>query len=745
MIDNPYIVGPAVKGQNHHGRVDLLRQVLSGGRDGWCIVGLRRFGKTSFLHQLDHLVQGEGLLYLPVYWSLQGCESQQDLLENLLGYLSGTAALLESIGLKLGDISDHGRNHGLIASLWRLAAGCKRQGRKLLLLCDECELLWKLGLTNRGLLGRLRAVLQATELVRTVLMGSRQLANLHTADMDGSAFLDGFEPVVWLPPFTSAEVKALVQRGNLNPELAKGLYESTEGHPYYVQALCSQFFRGETTLSLAIQGAYRELQLWIETALEQDFSYLAGEEQAILNSLRNAGPATLDVLCGRLGLQRDDAGPLLFALQRSCYIKLGADGQYTLANAFLEKWLLGRTQVPSPKIPPTVDTGVIKRLAEEPETTPASRLTVYDDFVVLISADANRGAAYSVQVLQSAARAAKAPLKLNPRAAWIQGGIQRIEAGYQGTKLFEQLGSALFKAVFHGTVGELYRRSEGRAEEADHGLRLRLCIEPPQLLELPWELLFDPSHKRFLARSQHTPISHSIEPARSLSRVLVRPPLRLLVVVSSPVNLNDLNLRELDVKKEKDQIAQALDDWVEAKLAAIELMDNAIVGEVQDQMRRFQPHVVHFIGHGGLISTNGNAQGFLVMEDEQRKYRLVNEEKFCELVDQRLTRLVVLNACKTAASATLRGPVGVAPRLVRAGIPAVVAMRYPIVNDAAITFSREFYRALSSGLAVDAAVADARKGLFLDEESSQKSDRDWFMPVVFMRAPDGKLFDIVER
>jgi hypothetical protein len=35
-----------------------------------------------------------------------------------------------------------------------------------------------------------------------------------------------------------------------------------------------------------------------------------------------------------------------------------------------------------------------------------------------------------------------------------------------------------------------------------------------------------------------------------------------------------------------------------------------------------------------------------------------------------------------------------------------VAMRYSILDDAAITFSREFYRALASGMSVDVAVAD---------------------------------------
>jgi hypothetical protein len=80
-----------------------------------------------------------------------------------------------------------------------------------------------------------------------------------------------------------------------------------------------------------------------------------------------------------------------------------------------------------------------------------------------------------------------------------------------------------------------------------------------------------------------------------------------------------------------------------------------------------------------------------------------------------------------------------APRLFEAGIAAVVAMRYPMLDKAAITFSREFYQSLVFGRAVDAAVADARRALSQDFGADHRS---WFSPVVFMRAPDGRLFDI---
>ena len=57
-------------------------------------------------------------------------------------------------------------------------------------------------------------------------------------------------------------------------------------------------------------------------------------------------------------------------------------------------------------------------------------------------------------------------------------------------------------------------------------------------------------------------------------------------------------------------------------------------------------------------------------------------------------RLIFLNACKTAMSSR-EGELdpfgGVATSLIEAGIPAVVAMQFPISDKAAINFSRTFF------------------------------------------------------
>jgi hypothetical protein len=80
---------------------------------------------------------------------------------------------------------------------------------------------------------------------------------------------------------------------------------------------------------------------------------------------------------------------------------------------------------------------------------------------------------------------------------------------------------------------------------------------------------------------------------------------------------------------------------------------------------------------------------------------------------------------------------GIAPALIKAQIPAVVANQYSIRDDCAIAFSRGFYSALVGGLPIDLATSLGRKAAF----NADKEGRDWGVPVLYLQAEDGTLFE----
>jgi len=104
-------------------------------------------------------------------------------------------------------------------------------------------------------------------------------------------------------------------------------------------------------------------------------------------------------------------------------------------------------------------------------------------------------------------------------------------------------------------------------------------------------------------------------------------------------------------------------------------------------------------------------------------------------------RLIVLNSCEGATSGGLDIFSSTASILLRAGLPAVLAMQYEITDSAAAELAHSFYEALADGLPVDAALAEARKAMDIAVPNSV----EWGVPVLHMRAPDGVLFHLTPR
>jgi hypothetical protein len=70
--------------------------------------------------------------------------------------------------------------------------------------------------------------------------------------------------------------------------------------------------------------------------------------------------------------------------------------------------------------------------------------------------------------------------------------------------------------------------------------------------------------------------------------------------------------------------------------------------------------------------------------------------------------------------------------LVAAGIPAVVANQYAVLDSAATVFARELYAALAAGRGLGDAAREARIALASELGASRM---DWAVPVVFALDP----------
>ena len=367
----------------------------------------------------------------------------------------------------------------------------------------------------------------------------------------------------------------------------------------------------------------------------------------------------------------------------------------------------------------------------------------YDDFDLLVMQKGAEG--YPTRVISASAGEAQGILSFDSASDDIQRAMTRIKDEETDEELFVNFGRTLFQRLFSDDIEDIYRASLGYARAQGKGLRIRLRLEPPELSAIPWEYLYDELNDLFLAISSETPITRYIQAPEPPRSITIHPTLKVLAVISNPVNLAERGLPALDAEKEKQVLSQALGEWEREGLVQLEFLDHAVASEIREKLRRYQPHIFHFIGHGAFKDddfADGSAEAYLVIEDDDHRLRLITGRTFREFfLGNDFTKLVVLNACQSATTSSTQPMVGLAPNLVRRGLPAVVAMQYSIYDDTAIKFSREFYRALAVGFPVDTAISEARRGIYIDCGVER---RDWGIPVLFMRSPDGVILKLTK-
>ena len=318
-------------------------------------------------------------------------------------------------------------------------------------------------------------------------------------------------------------------------------------------------------------------------------------------------------------------------------------------------------------------------------------------------------------------------LKLDPG----RSGTRRMGANAQAQAAMD-FGGPLFDALFHGDLGMAWSRSQDLSRQEGAGLRLRLRLSAaPAIAGLPWELLYDRKNNTFPAQSERTPLVRYLDVPHVPRPMAVDGPLRVLAIISSPTDLEPL-----DVDAEWERLQEALAERIGSGLVVLDRLPRPQLSELGPWLRRQPTHVIHFIGHGDFDERM--REGVVYFQDKLGGRSAVTSSVLGPYVrDHDPLRLVVLNACRSARTDAVDPFGGIAQGLVQQDATAVVAMQFPISDRAAVTFTSDFYGSLADGLPVDQAVTSARKALLAEFRD------EWATPVLFMRAPDGAIFENV--
>ena len=363
----------------------------------------------------------------------------------------------------------------------------------------------------------------------------------------------------------------------------------------------------------------------------------------------------------------------------------------------------------------------------------------YKDLELQIS---QSGTAYRTVVLASpAGEAAETFDAPDPRD--VENFILRIGRTRQGVRRADspqqeaavRFGSDLYRRLFHGQIMACLTASLQDVQNQQSGLRIKLRLEgATPLMSIPWEFLYDPARRLFLVTHEDNPIVRFISAIENRPEMHTELPLGILAMTSSPGDL-----APLDVEEEKRKVEEALKPMIVQGLVTVNWVEGGSLSALNRHLVFSQKvhHIFHFIGHGGFDERS--QQGFLAMEGAGGRSDEVAGEKLAPLLlaGRRRFRLAVLNACEGARNGQIDPFAGVATSLILAcNFPAVVAMQFEITDRAAITFATNFYGALATGRPVDTAVTSARLAIW-----AEQNDVEWATPVLYMRSPDGRLFD----
>lgn len=296
----------------------------------------------------------------------------------------------------------------------------------------------------------------------------------------------------------------------------------------------------------------------------------------------------------------------------------------------------------------------------------------------------------------------------------------------------DRLAGRLADALFPPPIRSLWDAARAAARSDGAGLALRLSFDPGEprtafLASVPWELVGRerPGRRTIFALDPSLPLYRHLEVAEPARPVALRAPLGVLLVVAAPRDQPHLAL-----DGERDAILRR---WRRQEGVTVETLDHATLGGLREALAGGRHQVVHFLGHGVFDERCG--RGALVFEDAAGRSAVVSDQAVAaQLRGREEVALVVLDACEGARSpADPARPTfaGVATCLIDEGVPAVVAMQFPISDRAASAFGLGLHGALAGGDDVARAVVAGRQAIRDDIPGTLQ----WITPALFLRQP----------
>lgn len=280
-------------------------------------------------------------------------------------------------------------------------------------------------------------------------------------------------------------------------------------------------------------------------------------------------------------------------------------------------------------------------------------------------------------------------------------------------------GQALTAQLMPPAVREAFGRA--RTSTGSAPLRLRLRV-PDVLAGLAWETLRDPGFGNPLFTSERVLLSRFVPSGdmRPIERKQADA-LRVLVAIANPSNLSDYSPDE-PLASFEPEVALAQTSLQAAQVTTLD--QQVTLPRLIEQVREGYD-VLYLIAHGRVIYDVPH----LWLEDQTGQAAPISASELLTALRDLSTPipLVVLASCASAGTVA-----ALAPQLAAAGAPAVLGMQGNVAMETLEQFLPVFFRELQRDGIIDRAVAAGRSAI--------RERNDWWLPVLYMRLKDGRLW-----
>jgi hypothetical protein len=300
-------------------------------------------------------------------------------------------------------------------------------------------------------------------------------------------------------------------------------------------------------------------------------------------------------------------------------------------------------------------------------------------------------------------------------AAAIPAGIRNDFLGGASTETFIGHGRALFTAL-QEALGPQWDLSD---------LSTTICLEiaDPELAMLPWELMFHDNYWLAL----RNPIVRVKSWKPDFSGPAACWPLRMAILIGTDDEAIGAAGEERRIREELSHVHS---------LFLVRTIRNQDRPAVMDELKNWQPHILHFIGHGGQAAGSPSLRIQSPNAWDWTTVDIASQDVF----DAWRPTLVVLNACRSADPNDQTKISALTSAFVQRGCPAVIGMQADIRGVSAGIYAGELYKNLARNKPLDSALQAARNAVYRSSSMGVSNVREAAMARLTVSVPPSALF-----